>query len=262
MLAFNSRNYNLDHRILFGHNLQNRKYNMQFGKVEEPGTIKFKLPKDHPDTKIVLKKSKNKKPMNIFIGCAKWNKSDLKQFYPKGTKDELSYYAQQFNSVELNATFYKAPSKDQVELWKSKAAKNFKFCPKITNSISHFRRLNEVKLLVDNFCENIAAFDKNLGLVFLQLHDNFKPKDFNRIEKFIKEFPKGIPLGIEVRNEDWFSDKNASEKLFAILKKKNVANIIVDTAGRRDLLHMRLTNTTAFVRYVEANHLSDYKRLG
>ena len=45
-------------------------------------------------------------------------------------------------------------------------------------------------------------------------------------------------------------------------KKINISNVIVDTAGRRDLMHMRLTNPTAFVRYVGANHESDYTRLG
>jgi uncharacterized protein YecE (DUF72 family) len=46
-----------------------------------------------------------------------------------------------------------------------------------------------------------------------------------------------------------------------LLEKNNISNVIVDTAGRRDLLHMRLTNPTAFVRYVGANHPTDYTRL-
>jgi uncharacterized protein YecE (DUF72 family) len=44
----------------------------------------------------------------------------LKGFYPKGTKDELSYYSTQFNSIELNATFYGMPTPDQVQTWKEK----------------------------------------------------------------------------------------------------------------------------------------------
>ena len=92
---------------------------MKFGQVVDPSQIDFTLPDDHKSTAIILKKSKAKK-LEIFVGCAKWNKTDLKGFYPKGTKDELTYYATQFNSIELNATFYRMPSEDQVKEWKSK----------------------------------------------------------------------------------------------------------------------------------------------
>ena len=80
---------------------------MKFGKVEDPGNIDFTLPPDHPDTKRVLEKHKDGFSFEAFVGCAKWNRKDLKGFYPRGTKDELAYYSTQFNSIELNATFYK-----------------------------------------------------------------------------------------------------------------------------------------------------------
>ncbi len=103
---------------------------MKFGQVEDPSKIDFTLPKDHSRTKEIL--SLNKKGLeNISIGCAKWNKTDLKGFYPKGTKDELTYYATQFNSIELNATFYGMPTPDQVKTWKEKTPENFKFFLKL-----------------------------------------------------------------------------------------------------------------------------------
>jgi len=233
---------------------------MQFGKVDNISGIDFTLPPDAPENKNIIKQRKDK-DTEIYIGCAKWNKTDLKNFYPKGNKDELGYYSTQFNSIELNATFYGTPTKDQVELWKSKTPPDFKFFPKITNSISHFRRLIEVKSLTDQYCDAICLFEEKLGSVFLQLHDNFKPKDFSRLENFIQSFPKNIPLAVEVRNTEWFAEKDSADQYFKLLEDNNVANIIVDTAGRRDLLHMRLTNSTAFVRYVGANDISDYKRL-
>ena len=232
---------------------------MQFGKVDQPELIDFKLPEDHLQTSVILGAGKQK--LECFVGCAKWNKTDLKNFYPKGVKEELEYYSTQFNSIELNATFYNMPSGEQVKVWKDKTPEGFKFFPKITNSVSHFRRLKEVKKVVDDFCDAVGKFEEKLGMVFLQLHDNFKPKDFDRLEKFVKEFPKGIPLAIEVRNGEWFSDAKVAEDYHQLLTQHNVSNIIVDTAGRRDLLHMRLTTTNAFVRYVGANHDSDYQRL-
>lgn len=234
---------------------------MQFGKVPDPSIIDFSLPEDAKQTKAVLQKYKNEVQLQAYVGCAKWNKQDLKGFYPPGTKDELKYYATQFNSIELNATFYGMPSWQQVETWKSKTPEGFKFFPKVTNTISHFKQLIDVKEPVDVFCNAISNFEQKLGMVFLQLHDNFKPKNFDRLKKVIEEFPKGIPLGIEVRNAEWFNDPEIQNAYCDLLAQHQIANIIVDTAGRRDMLHMRLTSPVAFVRYVGANHESDRARL-
>ncbi len=233
---------------------------MKFGQVEDPSQIDFTLPKDHSRTKTILKQNKNGLE-NISIGCAKWNKTDLKGFYPKGTKDELTYYAKQFNSIELNATFYGMPTPQQVQTWKEKTPPNFKFFPKITNTVSHFRRLLNVDDVVTQFATAVLNFDEKLGMVFLQLHDNFKPKDYERLEQFVSKWPKEVPLAIELRNIEWFTDEEILDKTCQLFEENQITNIIVDTAGRRDMLHMRLTTPNAFVRYVGANHESDYERL-
>ena len=232
---------------------------MKFGQVEDPSLIDFTLPKDDAKTKEILKKNKSGL-QNISVGCAKWNKTDLKGFYPKGTKDELTYYATQFNSIELNATFYSLPSPEQVLTWKEKTPADFKFFPKITNTVSHFRRLINVDDVVTQYATSMLNFGDQLGMVFLQLHDNFKPKDYDRIEKFVKSWPMEIPLAIELRSTEWFEEENF-EKVSALFEENNITNIIVDTAGRRDMLHMRLTTDSAFIRYVGANAESDYERL-
>ncbi|WP_332023587.1 DUF72 domain-containing protein [Kaistella sp.] len=233
---------------------------MKFGQVEDPSNIDFSLPKDHQKTAEILKKSKSKK-LDISVGCAKWNKTDLKGFYPKGTKDELTYYGTQFNSIELNATFYGMPSPEQVQTWKEKTPADFKFFPKITNTVSHFRRLLNITDVVTQFATAVLNFDEKLGMVFLQLHDNFKPKDYERLEKFIQDWPKEVPLAIELRNNEWFTDEEIFNKTCELFEKHHITNIIVDTAGRRDMLHMRLTTPVAFIRYVGANAESDYSRL-
>lgn len=233
---------------------------MKFGQVEDPSEIDFTLPPDHPATAHILKKSKGTN-LEIRVGCAKWNRTDMKGFYPRGTKDELTYYATQFNSIELNATFYGMPSAEEVLTWKGKTPNDFRFFPKITNSVSHYRRLNNITDVVTRFVTNVINFDEKLGMVFLQLHDNFKPKDYDRLQKFVEDWPMEIPLAIELRNTDWFEDEEAYSKTMDLFKEYHITNIIVDTAGRRDLLHMRLTTPVAFIRYVGANHESDYTRL-
>ncbi|OEK05717.1 DUF72 domain-containing protein [Roseivirga misakiensis] len=235
---------------------------MKFGSVEDPSLVDFTLPPDDLSTSRVLKQSPYDGKPKIYVGCAKWNRQDLKGFYPRGTKDELTYYATQFNSIELNATFYNFYGVEQFENWRKKTPDDFKFFPKVNRMISHLKRLNEdVGRYTDEFCHSLAGFGDKLGVVFLQLHNNFAPKNWDRIERFLENFPKGIPLSVEVRHTEWLNDPEVSERFYSLLEKHHVINIITDTAGRRDLLHMRLTTPSAFIRYVGANHESDYSRL-
>lgn len=234
---------------------------MKFGSVTNPQNIDFTLPPDHPDTTRVLGKFKNDTSPEIYVGCAKWNKADLKGFYPKGTKDELVYYSSQFNSIELNATFYRIFSAEQFASWYDKTPKDFKFFPKLNQEISHFKRLQETKDVVEHYLHNASNLKEKLGTIFLQMNDNFSPKDFNHVVNFVEDWPKEIPLAIEFRHTNWYNDTVIANDLHQLLETNNISNVIVDSAGRRDIMHMRLTNGTAFVRYVGANHESDYKRL-
>jgi uncharacterized protein YecE (DUF72 family) len=234
---------------------------MKFGQVDNPEEIDFAIPAEHPDTAKVLKKSKAKS-MSIHVGCAKWNKADLKNFYPKGTKDELGYYSTQFNCIELNATFYRLFPAAQFEKWKDAVPTGFKFFPKLEQVISHYRRLKDVGEAVEANVTNFSLLQEKLGMPFLQLHNNFGPKDMDRFEQFIDNWKYDMPLAVEFRHTDWFNNEDVSKKLYGLLEDNKVTNVLVDTAGRRDLMHMRLTTPTAFVRYVGANHpVTDYTRL-
>lgn len=235
---------------------------MKFGKVERPELIDFTIPVDHPETEVVLSKTKGDFPFKLYVGCAKWNRQDLKNFYPRGTKDELVYYSSQFNSIELNATFYRIFPAAQYEKWYDKTPKDFKFFPKVANDISHLRRLNDaVYPIVDRYLEVTSNLKDKLGTIFLQMHSNFAPKNWDRVVRFVEYWPKEFPLAMEFRHTDWFNDAKVAQELYHLLEENNIANILVDTAGRRDIMHMRLTNNEAFVRYVGANHESDYTRL-
>jgi uncharacterized protein YecE (DUF72 family) len=234
---------------------------MKFGQVDNPEEIDFTIPPDHPDTAKVLKRSKTK-DLKVYVGCAKWNKADLKNFYPKGTKDELGYYSTQFNCIELNATFYRLFPASQFEKWKATVPDGFKFFPKLGQEISHWKRLQDVAEIVDNYVGNFSTLGDRLGMPFLQMHNNFGPKDVDRVVKFVEGWKYDVPLAVEFRHTDWYNNKDVAANLYKLLEDNNAANILVDTAGRRDLMHMRLTTPAAFVRYVGANHpVTDYTRL-
>ena len=108
---------------------------MKFGSTDNPGNIDFTLPPDHSENQKVLQRCDDGKPLKIYVGCAKWNKADLKGFYPRGTKDELGYYSTQFNSIELNATFYRIFSAEQFSNWEAKTPEGFKFFPKLNQEL-------------------------------------------------------------------------------------------------------------------------------
>lgn len=234
---------------------------MKFGKVEHPEEVDFTLPEDHPGTESVLKNNGGQNKCKFHIGCAKWNKTDLKNFYPRGTKNELEYYSGEFNSIELNATFYRFFPPEQFAKWKDTVGDHFRFFPKVTQNISQFKRLKDSEELVDQYIHGVSHLEDKLGGVFLQMIQNFAPKDFDRVVRFVEYWPKEIPLAIEFRHTDWYNDANIANELYHLYETHNISNIITDTAGRRDLMHMRLTNPRVFIRYVGANHSSDYTRL-
>src|SRR5689334_3893014 len=130
---------------------------MKFGQVDNPEKIDFTIPPDHPDTANALKAQASKSnKLEIYVGCAKWNKADLKNFYPRGTQDELGYYSTQFNCIELNATFYRLFPATTFDKWYASVPEGFKFFPKLEQSISHFQRLQEVKETVERNVANMS----------------------------------------------------------------------------------------------------------
>ncbi len=235
---------------------------MKFGQVDDPGKIDFTIPPDHPATAKVLKQSPKSKEIEVYVGCAKWNKADLKNFYPKGVKDELAYYTTQFNCIELNATFYRLFPPATFDKWRGAVPNHFRFFPKLEQTISHFKRLKDVKEIVKQNLAHMSRLREKLGMPFLQLHNNFGPKDFDRVVEFTENWTYKTPLAIEFRHTDWYNDTAVSSKLYHLLETHGVTNVLVDTAGRRDLMHMRLTTPRAFIRWVGANEpKSDRARL-
>lgn len=236
---------------------------MKFGKVESVAGIDLNLPKDHSDTIHVFESAKaqqNGLPP-IYVGCAKWNKAELKGFYPRGVKDELAYYSTQFNCIELNASFYRIFPPEQFEKWKEKTPDGFKFFPKISQEISHFKQLNAVEEVVDRYLNSVIRLEEKLGTIFLQMHERFAPNRFEKLAHFVQIWPKEIPLTVELRHPDWYLDPIVGNELHDLLHSNGITFTLVDTAGRRDMVHMRMTTPQPFVRYVGANDPSDMERL-
>ncbi|MDP4261616.1 MAG: DUF72 domain-containing protein [Bacteroidota bacterium] len=239
---------------------------MEFGRVPENELehIDFSLPAEPADNKKILKGKPIMNP-KIYFGCAKWGRTEwVGKIYPPGTKEKdfLQYYVQHYNCIELNATHYKIYGEKGISNWAAKAqGKDFVFCPKMYQGITHRGSLKGKDFLTNEFFRGIVAFGKHLGPVFVQVSDTFSPKRKEELFTYLASLPKDLQFFLEVRHPDWFAKEKEREDLFNFLRGHNMGSVITDTAGRRDCAHMRLTIPKAFIRYVgNSLHPTDYTR--
>jgi uncharacterized protein YecE (DUF72 family) len=243
---------------------------MDFGKLpdNEFPLVDFTLPADTELTKKVLGESKKPDKPEVFVGCAKWGRKEWRgMIYPAKTKeaDFLDEYVKHFNSIELNAVFYKMPEKEQILKWREKAEKervDFKFSPKFTQSITHIKRLKNAAEDTSRYLASISEFGPYLGTSFLQLSDNFGPKNFDILKAYLEDLPQDFEMCVEVRHKEWFSDAVAKKDLFDMLYALKKGSAITDASGRRDCVHMELPTPQAFIRFVgNGLHPTDFKRI-
>ena len=238
---------------------------MEFGKVDNIAAVDYTFPDDHPDTTRLLKSLKKNVAPKVYVGCAKWGRPDwIGKIYPKGTKaaDFLKHYTKHFNTIELNAMFYQTFPSSVTEKWASLADNDFRFCPKFAQSITHMKRLKSAEADSDKFRESLAGFGHKLGHSFIQFVDRFGPKHLDTLRSYLEYLPKDFKVCVEFRQPDWFHDSAVSEEAFDMLRQLKASSVITDTSGRRDVLHMRLTTPTAFIRYVGNNmHPTDSARI-
>lgn len=240
---------------------------MEFGHVLDGlDTIDFTLLPDSAGTKSVLAEA-GVGDLQVFVGASKWGeKTWVGKIYPPKTPDKefLPFYCQNFNTVEFGATFYTNYSAEDMSRWvrQAAAAPDFKFCLRMPQQISHVRRLLNAEDRTAAFYQSLAAFGNHLGPLILQLGENFSPKLFPNLKAYLPGLPRTIPVHVEVRNKNWFSDPESRNNYFELLRELGIGTVISDTAGRRDAVHMELTTSEVLIRFV-GNDLapSDYTRM-
>lgn len=239
---------------------------MEFGRVPENELkdIDFSLPAEPAYNKKILSGKKSNEA-KVYIGCAKWGRPEwVGKIYPLKTKEKdfLNHYVQHYTSIELNATHYKIYGAKGIGKWAAAAAdRDFLFCPKMYQGITHRGALKGKDFIVSEFLRGIVAFEKHLGPVFVQVSDTFTPKRGDELFAFLDSLPKDMQFFLEVRHPDWFGKKEILQHMLDTLTAMNMGLVITDTAGRRDCAHMHLTIPKAFIRYVgNSLHPTDYTR--
>jgi len=145
----------------------------------------------------------------------------LGTFYPEGLKpaDYLTHYALHFDTVEVDSTFYHAPSISTVRGWYAKTPKDFLLAAKVPQTITHEKMLTDCDDDLSNFLKTMDTMGEKLGPLLFQL-PYFNQKAFRnlgeflaRLRPFLKKLPNGYRFAIEIRNKNWLDARFACVRL-------------------------------------------------
>jgi len=162
----------------------------------------------------------------IRIGCSGWNYDHWRgRIYPSSgaTRNWLSIYAEQFDTVEVNATFYRLPPATAFERWAVATPEGFCFAVKGSRYLTHIRRLRAPAEGLGRFESHIAPLRRadKLGPVLWQLPGNFR-RDDERLEHFLWRLAPGRHA-LEFRHPSWFV-----EDVYSQLREREVALVVAD----------------------------------
>ncbi len=141
----------------------------------------------------------------LRVGCSGWVYKDWTgPFYPPGTKDKdrLAYYASQFDTAEINASFYRLPSETTVEGWASRAPSGFLYAWKVSRFITHNKKLKDCADSVALVYGRMAPLGVHQGPSLIQLPPQLRRND-ERLASFLKLLPKGRHT-VEFRHPSWY----------------------------------------------------------
>jgi uncharacterized protein YecE (DUF72 family) len=147
-------------------------------------------------------------------------------FYPEKMKeaDMLPYYAERFDTVELNNTFYRLPNESTLQQWAARVPEGFRFSLKASRIITHIRRLKDVAEPVAYLYSVTESLGAARGPVLFGMPPNMK-QDMDRLRAFLDLVPAGVRTAIEFRHESWHDDV-----VFDALRERGVALCIAQTA--------------------------------
>jgi len=169
----------------------------------------------------------------IFIGTSGWTYADWAgRFYPdkvKGT-ERLSFYAQRFNTVEVNATFYRNPTKAMLDSWNKRLGPEFHLVVKGSRLITHMKKLKDCREPLKNFLD-LALQLQRLKVILWQLPPSLQ-KDLNRLDYFLSGLPRTICHAVEFRHESWWDEETVE-----ILSRHEAAFVSVSHQSLPDTIH-------------------------
>jgi uncharacterized protein YecE (DUF72 family) len=164
------------------------------------------------------------------IGCSGWNYEHWRgRFYPERLSESrwLEHYARSFETVEVNATFYRLPTRKATERWTRATPEDFVFAVKASRYLTHVKRLRDLPAGVSRFVERIEPIAEagKLGPILWQLPERFH-RDDERLAEAVEALPPGRHC-FEFRHESWFVPEVED-----ILSSRDVTLVIGDSPRR------------------------------
>ena len=148
-------------------------------------------------------------------------------FYPQKLADRemLSFYSQQFSTVEINYSFYRMPKESLLLQWAKTVPEGFRFALKANQKITHIKRLRDCESILKSFLEVASVLNEgdHLGPILVQLPPNFK---FDRplLEDFLALRPPAFAFAFEVRHTSWYTDET-----YGVLRQHDTALCLSET---------------------------------
>lgn len=164
-------------------------------------------------------------PPAVRIGTSGWNYGHWRRlFYPQGLKqaDWLSFYSQRFDTVEINATFYRLPRAEHVDRWREATPEGFLFAVKGSRYLTHMKRLADTGEPLDRFFDLLLRLGDKAGPVLWQLPPGMG-RDNDLLAAFAGALPGGWRHAFEFRNPEWYDSA-----VYNILERAGAALCIPD----------------------------------
>jgi len=188
------------------------------------------------------------RPRSLRVGCSGWNYASWRNgvFYPERCPARLwlETYARSFDTVEVNATFYRLPTTKAVQGWVDQTPDEFCFAVKGSRYLTHLKRLRDLGPGLARFYERLEPLVRSpkLGPLLWQLPPNFA-RDDERLDAALAQLPPARHC-FEFRHPSWFADD-----VYALLRERGAALVIGDRPEVHDFQAHVLTADWTFVRF-------------
>jgi uncharacterized protein YecE (DUF72 family) len=169
---------------------------------------------------------------NLYLGTSSWSaESWVGPFYPPGTPpaDFLPIYATRYQTVEIDSTYYRIPSRKMVKGWYEKTPPGFTFAAKFPSEVTHKKVLVDCERETEEFLGVMDLLGEKLGPLLLQfpyLNQEVMPSSaafLERLAPYFDRLPRAHRYAVEVRNRNWLA-----QPLLDLLRKHGVALALVD----------------------------------
>ena len=200
--------------------------------------------------------------MRVHVGTSGYNYEAWRgSFYPEDlpSRKMLGFYAERFDSVEINYSFYRRPTPKILEGWAAQVPERFRFALKAWQRITHQKRLRDCADLLESFADAARTLGGRLAPVLYQLPPNLKA-DLPLLRDFLHQLPRDLRAAFEFRHASWFADETYTAlrdagAALCIAESEDLATPAVQTAGfgylrlrRLDYDSAALTKWADFVR--------------